>query len=255
MRQTSLAAILLVFASIAPGDIVPASAQVTVDLKALDAVPPPSAPPVRPPAKPRPAKPNPAVDVKQAAPVRSASPRPQANAPIANPPAANPPASRPPLPTAPPPTANLPPQPGPTPQPVPALVPPPVSATAKGGGAPFAGGLRVTFGGGAGELSPASETALKEFIQTVPQSEATTFNVQAYSAGTAEDPSTARRLSLSRGLSVRSVLMGAGVPSSRIYVRALGTASGAGPADRADVTALGANAPATAAATAGSATP
>ena len=121
------------------------------------------------------------------------------------------------------------------------LVPPPVSATATGAGAPFAGGLRITFGADAGELSPASETALKAFILAVPKTDALTFNVQAYSAGTANDPSTARRLSLSRGLAVRSVLMSAGVPSSRIYVRALGAAAGTGPADRADVTALGAN--------------
>ena len=39
----------------------------------------------------------------------------------------------------------------------------------------------------------------------------TSFNVVAYAAGTPEDPSTARRLSLSRALAVRSALIADGV--------------------------------------------
>jgi outer membrane protein OmpA-like peptidoglycan-associated protein len=106
----------------------------------------------------------------------------------------------------------------------------------------MAGGLNIGFGPGQGELSPASDQALQSFVRSLPRSEAISFNVVAYAAGTPEDPSTARRVSLARALSVRGVLMGAGVPSSRIYVRALGAASGNGPADRVEVTALGVNA-------------
>ena len=66
----------------------------------------------------------------------------------------------------------------------------------------------------------------------------------AYAAGTPEDPSTARRLSLSRALAVRSALMADGVTSSRIYVRALGATGGDEPPDRVDLAVMGGNAPA-----------
>jgi hypothetical protein len=49
----------------------------------------------------------------------------------------------------------------------------------------------------------------------------------------------ARRSSLARGLAVRGALIADGVSSTRIYVRALGSAAGGGPADRVDVTILG----------------
>ena len=61
-------------------------------------------------------------------------------------------------------------------------------------------------------------------------------NVVAYAAGKPDDPSTARRLSLSRGLAVRSVLLASGVPSAQIYVRALGATASDGPADRVELT-------------------
>ena len=64
----------------------------------------------------------------------------------------------------------------------------------------------------------------------------------AYAAGTPEDPSTARRLSLSRALAVRSALMADGVTSSRIYVRALGATGGDEAPDRVDLAVMGGNA-------------
>ena len=70
----------------------------------------------------------------------------------------------------------------------------------------------------------------------------TSFNVVAYAAGTPEDPSTARRLSLSRALAVRSALMADGVGSSRIYVRALGATGGDAAPDRVDLAVMGGNA-------------
>ena len=60
--------------------------------------------------------------------------------------------------------------------------------------------------------------------------------------GTPEDPSTARRLSLSRALAVRSALMADGVASSRIYVRALGATGGDEAPDRVDLAVMGGNA-------------
>jgi hypothetical protein len=93
--------------------------------------------------------------------------------------------------------------------------------------------VRVTFGAGRSDLNPQTDAALKGLAHDAPQG---TFNVMAYAAGPADDPSTARRLSLSRALAVRSVLIFEGIPSVRIYVRALGSNAGDGPIDRVDVT-------------------
>jgi outer membrane protein OmpA-like peptidoglycan-associated protein len=73
-----------------------------------------------------------------------------------------------------------------------------------------------------------------------------TINVLAYAPADAHDPSVARRLSLDRALAIRSVLIAAGVPSSRIYLRALGASAPAGAANEAQISILGANLPATA---------
>ena len=103
-------------------------------------------------------------------------------------------------------------------------------------------GLRVTFGAGQTDLSPASAAAIKSIVQSAPAGDSTSFNVMAYSAGTPEDPSTARRLSLARALAVRSALMADGVTSSRIYVRALGATGGDEAPDRVDLAVMGGNA-------------
>jgi outer membrane protein OmpA-like peptidoglycan-associated protein len=102
----------------------------------------------------------------------------------------------------------------------------------------------VTFGSGQADLSPDSAAAIQQLVKAAPNNDTTSFNVVAYAAGTPDDPSTARRLSLSRALTIRSALIADGVSSTRIYVRALGAATGDGPGDRADLTVLGGNAPA-----------
>jgi outer membrane protein OmpA-like peptidoglycan-associated protein len=104
-------------------------------------------------------------------------------------------------------------------------------------------GLRVTFGTGQVELSPTSAAAIKGVVQSAPVGEGVSFNVVAYAAGTPDDPSTARRLSLSRALAVRSALMADGVSSTRIYLRALGAAGGDEVPDRVDLAVMGVGAP------------
>ena len=84
-------------------------------------------------------------------------------------------------------------------------------------------GLRITFGAGTSDLSPDGAAAIKRLAGGVPPDSSGTFNVLAYAAATPGDPSTARRLSLSRALAVRKALMADGIASSRIYVRALGS--------------------------------
>ncbi len=126
--------------------------------------------------------------------------------------------------------------------------PPPVSETAATVASPTTAGLRLTFAPGESALSPPSNASVKELVATTPLADDTTFNVLAYAPGTADDPSTARRVSLSRAMAIRGALVAAGVPSARIFVRALGDRAGDGPSDRADISVTGANAPATSAA-------
>ncbi|HET8995794.1 MAG TPA: OmpA family protein [Acetobacteraceae bacterium] len=105
-------------------------------------------------------------------------------------------------------------------------------------------GLRVSFPPGKAELSPDSAAAIKHLVGSTQGNGAVTFTVAAYATGVADDPSVARRLSLSRALAVRTALLAAGVSASRIEVRAMGSNVHSGPLDRADVSVLGANDPA-----------
>jgi outer membrane protein OmpA-like peptidoglycan-associated protein len=118
-----------------------------------------------------------------------------------------------------------------------------VSADAPGMAIPLPGGLRVTFGPGRTDLNPSTEATIRTLVEGGPgipaAPENAAFTLTSYAAGTAEDPSTARRLSLSRALAARSVLMAHGVTSVRIFVKALGPTSPGftdGPADRVDLT-------------------
>jgi outer membrane protein OmpA-like peptidoglycan-associated protein len=98
----------------------------------------------------------------------------------------------------------------------------------------------VVFGAGRADINPAVDTAIRNLTRgTGPVApDATSYTVTTYAAGVPEDPSTPRRLSLSRALTVRSVLISQGVPSVRIFVKAFGPASPGfadGPPDRADI--------------------
>ncbi len=125
---------------------------------------------------------------------------------------------------------------------VPTRPPPPpgplqVAPDAPGTTTPIAGGLRLTFGAGDVRLNPASADALRALAKAAPAE--ADITVTAHAAGTADDPSSARRLSLSRALAVRGILIAEGISSARILVRALGAsapASAGEPADRVDVT-------------------
>ena len=232
------------------GTAVPALAQVTVDLHALDALPGakpagkehavqhPASKAQRRVATSKPA-PELATQAPAAAPAVATGPPTPTTAPTT---ATPPPAT---LPTAPPPTVAL----GPVTTPPPSVEaapppPPPISDSSASAATNTGAGLRVTFGAGDAELSPASAGAIKNVVQSAPSGGSTSFNVVAYAAGTPGDPSTARRLSLSRALAVRSALIADGVDSARIYVRALGAAGGAEAPDRVDLAVMGGNAPA-----------
>jgi outer membrane protein OmpA-like peptidoglycan-associated protein len=110
-------------------------------------------------------------------------------------------------------------------------------------------GMSVSFDPERADLNPASAEALRTFARSVPKNPNVSVNVWGYAAGSADDPSTPRRLSLARALAARSVLLAEGIASERIYVRAMGaTAPGPNappaddrPADRVDVATAGAN--------------
>jgi outer membrane protein OmpA-like peptidoglycan-associated protein len=207
----------------------PAIAQVTVDLHALQALPdhPAASHPSR-------AGPSSVVPTRPTVATREA--------PAASP--AAPPVPQPTLPATVPDTASFAPI---TPQAPPPGAPPPptpaISDKAATAAAPTTTGLRLTFAPGASDLSPESNTSIKQLTETAPPGDTTTFNVLAYAPGKPDDPSTARRVSLSRAMAVRSALVAAGVPSARIFVRALGEKYGDGPPDRVDLSVMGANAP------------
>ena len=112
--------------------------------------------------------------------------------------------------------------------------PVPVTADAPGGALPMPGGIRATFGADRADINAATEAALRSFARPLRDTNQA-VNVLAYAAGSTDDPSTPRRLSLARALAARAVLINEGIPSTRIYVRALGPATGDGPPDRVDV--------------------
>ena len=137
---------------------------------------------------------------------------------------------------APPPAAVLPPVAAPpAPSATPAL-PVPVLQDAAGTATKLANGIRITFGQGKADLNPATAAALQALAQGVKNDPNVDLNVYAYAAGAADDPSTPRRLSLSRALAARAVLINGGIASTRIYPRALGATPSDGPADHVDVT-------------------
>ena len=233
----------------------PAVAQVTVDLHALQALPESGSAAPAPrrivPQPPRPSPPRSAVEVPATPSVSgrasgtastggTTAPAPSAALPPGTA-AAAPPAVPPALPQQVPATASIAPVPAPA-EPAAPPPPPPVSDTATTKAEPENRGLRLLFGAGSADLNPDSAAAVKQLATSTPTSDAVTFNVTAFATGNRDDPSTARRLSLSRAMAVRSALMSDGIASARIYVKALGEAYGSGPADRADIAVLGANA-------------
>jgi outer membrane protein OmpA-like peptidoglycan-associated protein len=150
-------------------------------------------------------------------------------APAAVPPSPTIPAAPPQPPVIKTPVVSVPLHPETTPPPV------PVVASAVGVASGIEGGSRITFGDGSADLNPTGMQALQAVaaqLRADPQARA---QIDAYASGTADDPSTPRRLSLSRGLAARAVLINGGVASTRIYVRAIGQPSDSGPADRIDV--------------------
>ena len=223
-------------------------------VKKAQAEPPALPPIVQPlPAKPALANPPPiaipapvpAPVVAQAKPV--AAPPPPAPKPVPPPPAAAAPASAaPPAPAAiaaapmpmPPALSALTP---PPPPPQLAVVTPPPEPTPVRAAAPSDSViakpdlLTIIFPVDSSQLPAAAQNALTQLAQRMSRDDSMTLQLLAYADGDATNVSKARRMSLSRALEVRRVLMDLGVRSTRIEVRALGNKQeGNGPIDRVD---------------------
>ncbi|MGH6660301.1 MAG: OmpA family protein [Rhodospirillales bacterium] len=95
--------------------------------------------------------------------------------------------------------------------------------------------LQVAFAVDVSKLPDAAKDGLTTLAKQLKENENLRLQLMAYAGGKDLSPSKARRLSLSRALSVRSFLIESGVRSTRIDVRALGDKTAEEPLNRVDV--------------------
>lgn len=96
--------------------------------------------------------------------------------------------------------------------------------------------VRLMFKPSADELSDENTRMLAPQIAKLERDEDLKLRIVAYAGGQGGSSISARRMSLSRALAVRSYLMDRGISASRLEVRALGNRSQDGPPDRVDTT-------------------
>ena len=95
--------------------------------------------------------------------------------------------------------------------------------------------LRLAFAEDAAKISSEVQTQLKTLVRQLEKQTDLRLQLMAYAGGKALSSSKARRLSLSRALSVRAFLIENGIRSTRIDVRALGNKTTDEPLNRVDV--------------------
>ncbi|MEX0695551.1 MAG: OmpA family protein [Rhodospirillales bacterium] len=100
---------------------------------------------------------------------------------------------------------------------------------------PADGPVKVLFNNDDTKLSADGQSALESVLGKLAATENLRVQLMAYAAGGDLTSSKARRISLSRALSVRSYLIEKGVRSTRIDVRALGDKAESEPKNRVDV--------------------
>lgn len=178
---------------------------------------PMAAKPPAPPEAKKPAKPEKTVAKAPPAPPKPAKPKMKSSAPPA-----------PPAPAAPAPVTAAKPEPKPMKKEQAAL-PPPEEAVKPGRA------LRVMFGPTASKLPADAKDGLKALAKKIKGKDKLRLQLMAFAGGKSLSASKARRMSLSRALSVRSFLIESGVRSTRIDVRALGSKTTEEPVNRVDV--------------------
>ncbi len=95
--------------------------------------------------------------------------------------------------------------------------------------------IRVEFGATESKLPAAAKDALTSLATAIKDDANLRLQLMAYAGGDGLSASKARRLSLSRALSVRSFLIEKGIRSTRVDVRALGNKTTDKPINRVDV--------------------
>jgi outer membrane protein OmpA-like peptidoglycan-associated protein len=98
------------------------------------------------------------------------------------------------------------------------------------------GTVRLIFDPSTDDLTDDNTRMLAPQIATLEHDEELKLRIVAYAGGKGGSSISARRMSLSRALAVRSYLMDRGISASRLEVRALGNRSQDGPPDRVDTT-------------------
>ncbi len=95
--------------------------------------------------------------------------------------------------------------------------------------------IRVGFTPGASDLPEAAAPTIDEIATLMSKEPGLRLQLLAFATATTENASQSRRLSLHRALAVRGALIEAGVRSTRIDVRALGSQTDETPTDRVDI--------------------
>ena len=97
------------------------------------------------------------------------------------------------------------------------------------------GNVRVAFGAEQTKLPDGAKKKLVALAKSLEGKEDKRIQLMAYAGGESLSSSLARRMSLSRALSIRSFLIENGVRSTRIDVRALGNKTSEKPFNRVDL--------------------
>lgn len=95
--------------------------------------------------------------------------------------------------------------------------------------------MTIAFNATETALPLAMTGAMDKLVERLKADETLRLNIVSYASATADQASTARRVSLSRALSVRAYLIDHGINNMRINVQAEGDKNPGGAADRVDV--------------------
>ncbi len=96
--------------------------------------------------------------------------------------------------------------------------------------------ISIAFDADAKTLPASASAALGEVAEKMKADKSMRIQLLAYASAGERSEAKARRLSLSRALEVRSYLIGQGIASTRMDVRALGNQASSGSPDRVDLT-------------------
>jgi outer membrane protein OmpA-like peptidoglycan-associated protein len=91
------------------------------------------------------------------------------------------------------------------------------------------------FSPGSGNVEEKAFDALDKLVSALKRNETARISLFAYADGVGTTPRAAKRLSLTRALSVRDYLVSKGIPENRVDVHAEGIDTTGGNADRVDV--------------------